>query len=51
VFIKRWLEYQPISYVFDKEYCIKILDGDVSVIELRWGQGIVLEEDGKYKIA
>jgi len=50
VFIKRWLEYQSTSYIFDKEYCVKILDGDVSVTELRWGQGIVLEKDGKYEV-
>lgn len=50
VFVKRWLEYQPLSYIFDNQYCIKILDGDVGVIELGWGQGIVLCENGKYEI-
>jgi hypothetical protein len=50
VFIKRWLEYQAISHIFDNRYTIKILDGDVSVIELRWGQNIVLGEGGKYEI-
>lgn len=50
VFIKRWLEYQPMSYIFDNQYCIKILDGDVNVLELTWGQGVVLGEDGKYDI-
>jgi hypothetical protein len=50
VFIKRWLEYQSLAYKFDKRYSVKILDGDISVIELNWTEGIVLGEGGKYEI-
>jgi len=50
VFIKRWLEYQMLPYKFDERYCVTILDGDVNVVLLRWGQGIVLGEGGGYEI-
>lgn len=50
VFVKRWLEYQSLAYQFDNRYSIKILDGDISVIQLGWTEGIVLGESGKYEI-
>jgi len=50
LFIKRWLEYQMLGYRYDNRYIIKLLDGDVNVVELKWGQGIVLGEDGRYEI-
>lgn len=50
LFIKRWLEYQMLGYRYDNRYIIKILDGDVNVVELTWGKEVVLDEEGSYKI-
>jgi hypothetical protein len=50
VFVKRWLEYQPLSYQFDQRYNIKILDGDVNEKTVRWGQEVILKEGNVYEI-
>lgn len=50
VFIKRWLEHQSLAYKFDRRYSIKILDGDVNVKTMSWGQEIILNDENAYEI-
>ena len=48
-FVKRLLEYQGISYFFDLNYTLKILDNKINFFELGSGEYIIIEKD-KYKI-
>jgi hypothetical protein len=42
LFIKRYLEHQPLNYHFDLDYAIEILDNNVQTVELRSNQYILL---------
>jgi len=44
IFIKRYLEHQPLNYHFDMDYIIKIMDNDLKVFELTSNQFIRLGE-------
>ncbi len=48
-FILRYLEYQPVPYLFDDKYKVVIMDGNMDIIELCMGQFIVLGPN-KYDI-
>lgn len=46
MFIKRYLEYQSLSYVFDDRYTLDIIDNDMNMLTLNSSQYGVLTEDG-----
>jgi hypothetical protein len=48
-FILRYLEYQPVPYLFDDKYKVVFMDGNMDIIELCMGQYIVLGQN-KYDI-
>ena len=49
IFILRLLKYQKLSYVFDKDYTLEVMDDNVNIINLTSDNYIVLEED-KYTV-
>jgi len=46
MFVKRYLEYQPLSYVFDDRYTLDIIDNDMNMLALNSNQYGLLTEDG-----
>ena len=46
MFVKRYLEYQSTSYVFDDKYTLDIIDNDMNMLTLNSKQYGVLTEDG-----
>jgi len=42
LFIKRYLEHQPLNYHFDLDYVVEILDNNVQTVELRSSQYVLL---------
>lgn len=46
MFIKRYLEYQSLSYVFDDKYTLDIIDNDMNMLTLNSSQYGLLKEDG-----
>ena len=46
MFIKRYLEYQSLSYVFDDRYTLDIIDNDMNMLTLNSSQYGLLTEDG-----
>ena len=46
MFVKRYLEYQSLSYVFDDRYTLDIIDNDMNMLTLTSSQYGVLTEDG-----
>lgn len=46
MFIKRYLEYQSLSYVFDDRYTLNIIDNDMNMLKLNSYQYGLLTEDG-----
>ena len=44
LFIKKYLEHQPINYHFDMDYTIDIIDNDVTTFSLKNNQHILLYE-------
>jgi len=46
MFVKRYLEYQPLSYVFDDRYTLDIIDNDMNMLTLNNHQYGLLTEDG-----
>ena len=46
MFIKRYLEYQSLSYVFDDRYTLDIIDNDMNMLTLKSSQYGLLTEDG-----
>jgi hypothetical protein len=49
LFVKRLLEYQTMSYIFDTKYKLKILDWYLLPIEFGYNEYILLESS-KYTI-
>jgi hypothetical protein len=49
IFIKRYLSYQSLSFHFDYDYVVNIIDGDLNTITLKSNQHILLHAD-KYEI-
>ena len=45
-FIHRELEHQTHKYVFDQDYILKIMDSNINMIELTYGQYLQLTSDG-----
>ena len=46
MFVKRYLEYQSLSYVFDDRYTLDIIDNDMNMLALNSNQYGLLTEDG-----
>ena len=46
MFIKRYLEHQSLSYVFDDKYTLDIIDNDMNMLTLNSSQYGLLKEDG-----
>lgn len=46
MFVKRYLEYQSSSYIFDEEYTLDIIDNDMNMLTMNSKQYGVLCEDG-----
>jgi hypothetical protein len=44
-FVRRLLEKQPQSYIFDMEYKLKLFDNNIKSIELDSNQYIIIKED------
>lgn len=42
LFVRRWLEYQPLPFVFDENYVLKIMDNNIHSMEIFSNQYIVL---------
>lgn len=45
-FLLRCLEYQPINYVFDDDYVLKIMDADCTIFTLTSSDYLLLKKDG-----
>ena len=46
VFVKRYLEYQPLEYEFDMNYELEIMDNDLNMITMDSTQKMVLNDSG-----
>lgn len=46
MFIKRYLEYQSLSYVFDEKYTLDIIDNDMNMLTINSEQYGILTEEG-----
>jgi hypothetical protein len=44
VFIKRYLEYQSESYVFDDKYVVKLMDNNINMFSLKYNEYIFIKE-------
>ena len=45
LFIKRYLEYQYETHVFDLNYKINIMDNNINMLSLKYPEMILLKED------
>ena len=46
MFVKRYLEYQSLSYVFDEKYTLDIIDNDMNMLTMNSKQFGILTEEG-----
>lgn len=44
VFIKRYLEYQSESYVFDNKYIVNLMDNNINMCSLKYNEYILIKE-------
>jgi len=44
-FVRRCLEYQPKSFIFDDNYKLEIMDSKINILELKSYQYVVLEKN------
>ena len=44
VFIKRYLEYQSESYVFDDKYVVKLMDNNINMFSLKYNEYVLIKE-------
>ena len=50
LFVRRWLEYQPLAFKYDMTYVIKIMDSNIKTMDLTSGQHIFLDKTGNYML-